>query len=160
VTKNSSMYHPAEHLQRAQIRHYWSMKKEQPKYHQQQGDSTIIGGCGWCMLCCYHSRSACLHPHISRGFRHLDMSRSSRLGVSKLHCPWKTTALNTLIAPAAKAVEYERVKFNNTMGTGSPYVGFGPEVDRAWRAISYDGNFFHFIIFIAVHSNLIKLAIK
>ncbi|PQE13904.1 tat pathway signal sequence protein [Rutstroemia sp. NJR-2017a BBW] len=41
-------------------------------------------------------------------------------------------------SPAAKAVEYERVKFNNTMGTGSPYVGFGPEVDRAWRAISYD----------------------
>lgn len=39
------------------------------------------------------------------------------------------------------------------MGTGSPYVGYGPEVDRAWRAISYDGNFFHLIVSTAVHSN-------
>ncbi len=43
-----------------------------------------------------------------------------------------------LSAPAAKAVEYQRVKFNATMGEGSPYVGFGPEVDKAWHAISYD----------------------
>lgn len=24
------------------------------------------------------------------------------------------------------------------MGEGSPYVGSGPEVDKAWHAISYD----------------------
>ncbi|KAN0122945.1 protein of unknown function (DUF3328) domain containing protein [Hyaloscypha variabilis] len=41
-------------------------------------------------------------------------------------------------SPAAKAVEYNKVKFNNTMGEGSPYVGSGPEVDKAWHAISYD----------------------
>ncbi|TGO08625.1 hypothetical protein BTUL_0200g00190 [Botrytis tulipae] len=41
-------------------------------------------------------------------------------------------------SPAAKAVEYQNVKFNNTMGTGSPYVGYGPDVDKAWSAISYD----------------------
>jgi hypothetical protein len=44
-------------------------------------------------------------------------------------------------APAAKAVEYNKVKFNNTMGEGSPYVGSGPEVDKAWHAISYDSKY-------------------
>jgi hypothetical protein len=42
------------------------------------------------------------------------------------------------IASAATIVEYERIKFNNTMGIRSPYVGKGPEVDEAWRALSYD----------------------
>ncbi|TVY46474.1 Cyclochlorotine biosynthesis protein O [Lachnellula cervina] len=41
-------------------------------------------------------------------------------------------------SPAAKAVEYQRVKFNGTMGEGSPYVGKGPEVDKHWNALSYD----------------------
>jgi len=41
-------------------------------------------------------------------------------------------------SPAAEAVEYQRVKFNNTMGEGSPYVGASPEVDKAWLALSYD----------------------
>lgn len=41
-------------------------------------------------------------------------------------------------APAAEAVEYKKVKFNATMGEGSPYVGKGAEVDKAWHAISYD----------------------
>jgi len=41
-------------------------------------------------------------------------------------------------SPAAKAVEYQTVKFNATMGEGSPYVGASPEVDKAWHAISYD----------------------
>jgi hypothetical protein len=45
-------------------------------------------------------------------------------------------------APAAKAVEYQTIKFNNTMGTGSPYVGKGPEVDKAWHAISYDSQYY------------------
>jgi len=42
------------------------------------------------------------------------------------------------LASAAKAVEYQKVKFNATMGEGSPYVGKGPEVDKAWHAILYD----------------------
>ncbi|CZT13177.1 uncharacterized protein RAG0_16749 [Rhynchosporium agropyri] len=41
-------------------------------------------------------------------------------------------------SPAASAVEYQTVKFNATMGEGSPYVGKGPEVDEAWYKISYD----------------------
>jgi len=41
-------------------------------------------------------------------------------------------------SPAAEAVEYQTVKFNATMGEGSPYVGKGPEVDKAWHALSYD----------------------
>ncbi|TAQ91306.1 hypothetical protein B7494_g277 [Chlorociboria aeruginascens] len=41
-------------------------------------------------------------------------------------------------SPAAKAIQYQTVKFNNTMGEGSPYVGKGPDVDKAWDAISYD----------------------
>ncbi|RDW64667.1 hypothetical protein BP6252_10318 [Coleophoma cylindrospora] len=39
-------------------------------------------------------------------------------------------------SPAAEVVEYVKVKYNNTMM--SPYIGKGPEVDKAWNAISYD----------------------
>ena len=42
-----------------------------------------------------------------------------------------------MIAPAADAVEYRSVKFNVTT-TGNRFVGAGPEVDKAWREISYD----------------------
>lgn len=45
-----------------------------------------------------------------------------------------------MVASAEKAVKYETVKFNLTMGRSSPYTGRGPEVDRAWNALSYDGN--------------------
>ncbi|CAG8960096.1 hypothetical protein HYFRA_00010574 [Hymenoscyphus fraxineus] len=41
-------------------------------------------------------------------------------------------------SPAASTVEYEKVKFNLTMGKDSPYVGFGHEVDKAWDRIYYD----------------------
>jgi hypothetical protein len=51
----------------------------------------------------------------------------------------KATKLTVVsLAPAAEAVEYQKVRFNATMGEGSPYVGSGPEVDKAWHAISYD----------------------
>jgi hypothetical protein len=46
-----------------------------------------------------------------------------------------------MVAPAAKAVEYQRVKFNNTMGEGSPYVGASPKVDKAWLALSNDSEY-------------------
>lgn len=46
--------------------------------------------------------------------------------------------LTLLPAPAASAIEYQRVKFNATMGEGSPFVGKGPSVDEAWDKISYD----------------------
>lgn len=41
-------------------------------------------------------------------------------------------------APAATSVEYQSVKFNVTT-EANPFVGAGPEVDKAWREISYDG---------------------
>lgn len=41
-------------------------------------------------------------------------------------------------APAASSIEYEHVKFNLSMNNGSPFVGYGPEVDAAWNRISYD----------------------
>ncbi|KAH8603103.1 hypothetical protein B0O99DRAFT_605126 [Bisporella sp. PMI_857] len=41
-------------------------------------------------------------------------------------------------SPAAEAIKYERIQFNDTMGEGSPYVGYGPEVDKAWAAITYE----------------------
>lgn len=41
------------------------------------------------------------------------------------------------IAPAAAAVDYQTVKYNVTT-TNNRYVGAGPEVDKAWREISYD----------------------
>lgn len=41
-------------------------------------------------------------------------------------------------SPAASAVEYEPVRYNITT-KGNRFVGAGPDVDRAWREISYDG---------------------
>lgn len=41
-------------------------------------------------------------------------------------------------SPAAKAVEYVDVWYNDTMGINSPYVGKGPAVDAAWDKISFD----------------------
>jgi hypothetical protein len=41
-------------------------------------------------------------------------------------------------APAATSVEYQAVKVNVTT-EANPFVGAGPEVDKAWREISYDG---------------------
>jgi hypothetical protein len=40
-------------------------------------------------------------------------------------------------SPAAPAVEYQRVKYNLTTA-GNRFVGAGPDVDTAWRSISYD----------------------
>lgn len=40
-------------------------------------------------------------------------------------------------SPADSSVRYEKVKYNITT-EGNPFVGAGPEVDRAWREISYD----------------------
>jgi hypothetical protein len=45
--------------------------------------------------------------------------------------------IRMLPAPAAPAVEYNSVKFNITT-KANRFVGAGPDVDRAWRAISYD----------------------
>lgn len=40
-------------------------------------------------------------------------------------------------SPAAHSVEYSAVRYNLTT-KGNRFVGAGPEVDRAWREISYD----------------------
>jgi hypothetical protein len=49
--------------------------------------------------------------------------------------------IRMLPAPAAPAVEYNSVKFNITT-KANRFVGAGPDVDRAWRAISYDSESF------------------
>ena len=60
------------------------------------------------------------------------------------YCNWlppiqeRDSVANYSKAPAAKAVEYQRVKYNDTMGGSSPYVGASPEVDEAWNKIYYD----------------------
>lgn len=42
-------------------------------------------------------------------------------------------------APADVAVKYNNVRYNITT-VGNRFVGYGSEVDEAWREISYDGN--------------------
>ncbi|OJD40411.1 uncharacterized protein BKCO1_100052 [Diplodia corticola] len=39
-------------------------------------------------------------------------------------------------SPALSAVEYETVTFNNTKGAKTPYVGAGPEADKAWEHVT------------------------
>jgi hypothetical protein len=47
--------------------------------------------------------------------------------------------LNTRTAPAAEAVTYETIRYNlKPIMTDSPYVGWGPEVDKLWEAITGD----------------------
>lgn len=41
------------------------------------------------------------------------------------------------IAPADNSVRYDHVRYNITTNE-NPFVGAGPEVDQAWREISYD----------------------
>ncbi|KAK8174048.1 hypothetical protein IWX90DRAFT_161044 [Phyllosticta citrichinensis] len=40
-------------------------------------------------------------------------------------------------SPALSAVEYQDTVFNNTKGNVTPYVGAGPEVDKAWDHITF-----------------------
>lgn len=42
------------------------------------------------------------------------------------------------IAPVEHAVRYERIVYN-TSTIRNRFTGAGPEVDVAWREISYDG---------------------
>ena len=58
---------------------------------------------------------------------------SSRIRLSTLKHVQQFSAWS----PAASAVEYSSVKYNITT-TGNRFVGAGPEVDKAWREISYD----------------------
>ncbi|KAL1630143.1 hypothetical protein SLS54_001003 [Diplodia seriata] len=39
-------------------------------------------------------------------------------------------------SPALSAVEYEAVTFNNSKGAKTPYVGAGPEADKAWEHVT------------------------
>ena len=41
-------------------------------------------------------------------------------------------------APADVSVKYNEIKYNFTK-SAQKFVGYGPEVDTAWREISYDG---------------------
>ncbi|KAL1391344.1 hypothetical protein HDK64DRAFT_325233 [Phyllosticta capitalensis] len=40
-------------------------------------------------------------------------------------------------SPALSAVEYQHTVFNNSKGNVTPYVGAGPEVDKAWDHITF-----------------------
>jgi len=44
-------------------------------------------------------------------------------------------------APADVSVQYKSMKYNVST-KGNPFVGAGPDVDKAWRLISYDGTSF------------------
>lgn len=88
------------------------------------------------MLFFFHCLLPCLLAHFSRERRRWSMCGNSQPTVSSVDLAAGLEL--TSIAPAAKAVEYHQVRFNATMGEGSPYVGASPEVDAAWDAISYD----------------------
>lgn len=49
----------------------------------------------------------------------------------------KARELTCRTAPADVSVQYQHVQYNITTN-GNRFVGAGPEVDRAWREISYD----------------------
>jgi len=44
-------------------------------------------------------------------------------------------------APADVSVQYRSMKYNVST-KDNPFVGAGPDIDKAWRSISYDGTFF------------------
>lgn len=44
---------------------------------------------------------------------------------------------NSAWSPALSSVGYDAIRYNITT-KDNPYVGAGPEIERAWRAISYD----------------------
>lgn len=98
----------------------------------------------------YFTRASTL-THV----QHFSAYCESRLFLLRLYL------LTTAIAPAAKAVEYQTIKFNDTMGEHSPYVGKGPEVDKAWHAISYDSELFPIATsHSGSHAEVLQLEIK
>lgn len=52
--------------------------------------------------------------------------------------PSYPSLLLTDAAPVAPIVKYETTRFNLTPMVEGPYVGYGPEVDKAWDAIAND----------------------
>ena len=76
------------------------------------------------------------------------MSNSSLRGVCSLNfliSNGKDLALTRTIAPAVDAVEYQSVRYNVTT-KNNRYVGAGPEIDEAWREISYDSELFILVL--------------
>ncbi|KAL3704521.1 hypothetical protein TMatcc_008192 [Talaromyces marneffei ATCC 18224] len=67
------------------------------------------------------------------------MSASSQHGVSVIFEQRFITErqANSSLAPADVSVKYNDVKYNFTK-SAQRFVGYGPEVDTAWREISYD----------------------
>lgn len=47
-----------------------------------------------------------------------------------------------MAAPVAPIVRYETVRYNLTPIVEGPFVGYGPEVDKAWNYIANDGELF------------------
>lgn len=46
--------------------------------------------------------------------------------------------IDTPIAPVAPIVKYDTVRFNLTPFNEGPFIGYGPEVDKAWDSIAND----------------------
>ena len=71
------------------------------------------------------------------------MSASFQHGVSCPYGIWNTRKLLTsFTAPADVSVRYGHVRYNITTKENR-FVGAGPEVDEAWREISYDSEYLH-----------------
>lgn len=47
--------------------------------------------------------------------------------------------LTVMVAPVAPIVRYQTVRYNLTPIVEGPFVGYGPEVDKAWDYIANDG---------------------
>lgn len=52
----------------------------------------------------------------------------------------RKVSLTTCAAPADSSVRYDHIRYNITTKE-NPFVGAGPEVDKAWREISYDSKY-------------------
>lgn len=63
-------------------------------------------------------------------------------GVSELSLKAAITQTDRPTAPADVSIQYDHVKYNVTT-KGNKFVGAGPEVDQAWREISYDSKDSH-----------------
>jgi hypothetical protein len=73
------------------------------------------------------------------------MSAGSRHGVSAILGqikPRVNRRTDNVTAPADVSVKYNDVKYNFTKSE-QKFVGYGPDVDTAWREISYDGTYLH-----------------
>ncbi|KAF2667143.1 hypothetical protein BT63DRAFT_427548 [Microthyrium microscopicum] len=125
---------------------YQPVRKEEEKYHDGYRNRTSISSSSDLTL--LHEEVSKI-SHDSQGFQsrwlwlvHAVLLSLSFTMFTATYFRHISTAEHvrrfSAYSPAVEAVEYENVKFNFTMGKKSPYTGKGPEVDKAWDALSYD----------------------